>query len=160
MTSSNVYVFDTSSLRVLRNYYPQRFPTLWRLVDGAATSGLIVSVREAHTELLQQIVEPWLLGWIETNRHLFRAPSAAETAFVARIFAVPHFQTLVGEKQRLQGNPVADPFVIAAASIRGAIVVSEEVLKPNGAKIPNVCQHFGIDFVDLEGFMGRNGWQF
>lgn len=79
---------------------------------------------------------------------------------MARIFAVPHFQALVSEKQRLQGKAVADPFVIAAAAAAGWAVVTEERVKPHAAKIPNVCQHFGIRCLNLEGFMHENGWSF
>jgi len=28
-----------------------------------------------------------------------------------------------------------------------------EQFKPNGAKIPNICQHFGVSCLDLRGFM-------
>jgi hypothetical protein len=55
---------------------------------------------------------------------------------------------------------VADPFVIAAAAIRGGTVVTQEHLKPNAAKIPNVCDHFGIPWTDVEGFMVHQSWNF
>lgn len=71
-----------------------------------------------------------------------------------------HFQTLIGRESILRGTPVADPFVIAKAGVEGGIVVTEEQFKKNAAKIPNVCKHFGIDWVDLERFMEREGWQF
>ena len=31
---------------------------------------------------------------------------------------------------------------------------------PNAAKIPNVCDHFGIPCVNLEGFMAKEKWEF
>ncbi len=83
-----------------------------------------------------------------------------EQAFVGEIFRVRHFQALVGNTQRLTGLPVADPFVIAAARIRGGCVVTEEVKKPNAAKVPNVCEHFGIECLNVEGFLEQNGWEF
>jgi hypothetical protein len=55
---------------------------------------------------------------------------------------------------------VADPFVIACAKIHDGTVVTEEQFKPNAAKIPNVCQHFNIPCVDLEGFMKQQAWSF
>jgi hypothetical protein len=51
-------------------------------------------------------------------------------------------------------------FVIAAAKVKAATVVAEEKLKPNAAKIPNVCQHFGILCTNLEGFMSQQNWSF
>ena len=91
---------------------------------------------------------------------MFLTPDAEETKFVGEIFAVNHFQALVGEAQRLKGQPVADPFVIASAQARGGTVVTEEAMKPHAARIPNVCEHFGIPCTNVEGFLAENGWQF
>lgn len=156
---AGVYVFDTSSVRVLGNYYPQRFPSFWRQFNEAADSGLIVSTREVYTELEHQ-TSGWLWDWVRTRRSLFPVPTPEEQAFVREIFNVPHFRSLVGNAQRLTGKPVADPFVIAAARTRGGCVVTEEAKKPNAAKIPNVCEHFGIACVNVEGFLEQNGWEF
>ena len=46
-----IYVFDTSSFRVLGNYYPDRFPSFWEMFDELVAAGRIVSVREVHREL-------------------------------------------------------------------------------------------------------------
>jgi hypothetical protein len=155
-----VYVFDTNSIRVLGHYYPARFPTFWRRFDNAADEGNVVSVREVYNELENQITKDWFFDWIKRRRRMFLVPGAAETAFVRRIFEVGHFQALVGETQRLKGQPVADPFVIACAYVRSGTVVTEEAKKPNAAKIPNVCEHFGVLCTDVEGFLAENGWQF
>ncbi len=40
------------------------------------------------------------------------------------------------------------------------IVVTEETFRPNAAKIPNVCQHFGIECINLRQLMEREGWRF
>ena len=66
----------------------------------------------------------------------------------------------MSEKARLQGKPVADPFIIAAAKIKDGCVITEEALKPNAPKIPTVCQHFSINFTNVHGLMEREGWQF
>ena len=87
-------------------------------------------------------------------------PSAAETQFVRQIFLVPHFQNLVNEKNRLAGYPCADPFIIALAKTINGCVVTEEKEKPNAPKIPNVCDHFGVPFTNLQGFMEREKWTF
>jgi len=56
---------------------------------------------------------------------------------------------LIGEKQRLRGTPVADPFLIARAqALRGA-AVTEESPKPNKPDIPAICAHFGIPCMKL-----------
>lgn len=81
--------------------------------------------------------------------------------FVGRIFEVAHFQGLIRQQERLQGKPVADPFVIAKAEgIEDGCVVTSEVWRDNAPKVPNVCQHFGVRWLNLEGFMAEAGWTF
>jgi hypothetical protein len=50
--------------------------------------------------------------------------------------------------------------VIARTKLRGGTVMTEEVKKQGGAKIPNVCEHFGVTWTNLEGFLADNGWEF
>lgn len=154
------YVFDTNSFRVLENYYPDRFPTFWRDFDEVVESGTVVSVREVYNEMERLTRTPWLMDWAKQHRTSFLVPTPVEMQFVAEIFRVPHFRTLVGETQRLQGYPVADPFLIACAGVREGCVVTEEAFRPNAARIPNVCQYFGVEFTNVEGFLDRMGWQF
>ena len=154
------FVFDTNSIRVLSNYYPQRFPSFWRRFDQLVTDEEVISTREVLRELPTQLTQPWLLDWIDHHKELFVTPGQDETDFVRQIFAVRHFQALVGQKQRLKGTPVADPWVITCAHTRQGCVVTEERGRPNSAKIPNVCEHFGIDCTNLEGFLERLGWRF
>ncbi|GAB1343096.1 DUF4411 family protein [Gemmatimonas sp.] len=81
-------------------------------------------------------------------------------AFVAEIFAVGHFRQLVSEDVLLRGGFVADPWLIARAKLLGGCVLTEEKLKPNAAKIPNVCKHFGVDFCSVEALFERKGWRY
>lgn len=100
------------------------------------------------------------MKWAKDNRKLFEEPSTEEMEFVGKIFSIKHFQLLIRKKEILNGKPVADPFVVAKAKIENGIVITQEKLKENAAKIPNVCQHFKIEYMDLEGFMEREGWEF
>ncbi len=154
-----IYVFDSSSLIVLfRHYYPNRFPSLWKKFDALVDEKRIVSTREVLNEF--KIHEDRLLDWANNHRNLFPQPTVAELEFVAEIFKVTHFQTLIRKKERLQGTPVADPFVIAKAQVENGCVVTEESLKTNAAKIPNVCKHFNMFCINLETFMERENWKF
>jgi hypothetical protein len=154
------FLFDSSSIRVLSNYYAERFPSFWQRFDEAVADGRVLSVREVYNELGFQLSGKWIWAWIESHKQMFLQPTAAEAAFVAQIFAVPHFRSLVGEMQRLKGRPVADPFVIASARVRGGCVVTEEANRPNAARIPNVCEHFGVHWTNVEGFLNQNQWTF
>ena len=154
------FVFDSNSWRVLENFYPSRFPSFWERFDGVVGSGEVVSVREVHNELDRLIRADWLCAWVKHHRSVFLDPTQAETLFVSQIFSVRHFQMLVGQEQILKGQPVADPFVISCAHVRSGCVVTEETFKPNAAKIPNVCEHFGVPWTNVEGFLAHYGWQF
>ncbi len=98
---------------------------------------------------------------MKDHRDFFLTPTADELNFVAEIFKITHFQTLVRKKEQLQGEPVADPLIIAKANVlENGCVVTEEVKKPNATRIPNVCEHFGIPCLNLEAFMENETWRF
>lgn len=154
-----IYVFDSNTLiNLFQHYYRNRFPSLWSKFDQGIESCGIISVREVWNEVGQR--EDRLSQWAREHRDFFKPSSPEELAFVRDIFAVSHFQVLVGNQQRLEGKPVADPFVIAKAKLVEGCVVTEEANRPNAAKIPNVCQHFDIECLNLEGFMERENWTF
>lgn len=156
-----VYVFDSGPLiDLFRHYYHTSFPSLWKAFDAMVTEGRITSTREVFNELVSYGDD--LAAWCKKNKQqVFITPSAEELEFVREIFAVRHFQTMIRKKERLQGGPVADPFVIARAHcLENGCVVTTEKHNPNAAKIPNVCQHFGVDCTNLEEFMERETWRF
>lgn len=155
-----IYVLDTSAFRVLRHYYPKRFPSLWEGIDELVDAEEFVSVREVYNELKDFNEEGFLSQWIKDHKGTFRRPSDDETEFVAQLLAVPHFQSLIGKQNLLKGKPVADPFVVAAAHVYEGTVVTEERHKPNAAKVPNVCEHFEVPCISVEGFMDAQGWSF
>jgi hypothetical protein len=154
-----IYVFDSNTLiQLFTNFYLNRFPSLWEKFAQAVTDGHIISVREVSNEIDGH--DDRLSNWTSANRDFFQQPSIEELAFVAEIFRVRHFQSMIRNQERLQGKPVADPFVIAKAKILQGYVVTEEIMKPNSSKIPNVCTHFLIHCINLEGFMEQENWTF
>lgn len=155
-----IYVFDTSSLSEFKHFYPAVFKSIWVGLDGLVQQQKLLSTREVWNEMQRGNPDQHTNDWLKTRKEIFTTPSAAELQFVAQIFQTPHFHGLIGQKQRLKGDPVADPFVIACAKVHGGTVVTEEKLKLNAAKIPNVCEHFNVRCTDLEGFMQLQGWSF
>ena len=155
-----IYVFDTSSLSKLKHFYPTVFKSIWNGLERLAEQGSLISTKEVWNELQKGSPVDFVNQWLESRKALFKTPGSEELQFVAQILAIEHFQTLIGETQRLKGTPVADPFVIACAKIHQATVVTEEKEKPHAAKIPNVCSHFNIPCVNLETFMTQQGWEF
>jgi hypothetical protein len=123
-------------------------------------SGEVISVREVYKELEGKVDRPHIQEWIKANRDIFLPPSPEETQFIREIFSISHFQYLIKPRSLLTSTPFADPFVIASAKVHQGCVVTEEEKKNNAAKIPNVCEHFGIECDNLEGFLQRQGWEF
>ena len=155
-----MYVLDTNAFsQLFRSYYPARFPTLWRNFSSLLNNGEITSTREVRREIEGGPVLA-LRDWVRQHPELFPAPTAAEGRYVSRIFAVSHFQQVIEQKKLLRGGKNADPFVIARAAVFEATVVTMEQKPRNGARIPNICEYFGIACTSLEGFMEMEGWQF
>ena len=155
-----MYVFDTSALSPLfKNFYRSRFPTLWIRFDALVDDGRIESTREVRRELNDSSIES-LVEWADAHQSLFATPSAEEGRFVARIYSVANFQHNIERQKILKGGKNADPFVIARAAATGGTVVTMEALRPNGAKIPNICEHFRVRWMALEAFMESEGWTF
>ena len=156
-----VYVFDSGPLiDLFRHYYRERFPSLWKNFDRMVEDGRITSTREVSNEVEGYGDE--LAEWAKQNRRkVFVTPTVTELEAVRDIFSVDHFQDMIRKKERMRGRPVADPFVIARAQcLDNGCVVTTERHSPNAPKIPNVCEHFGVDWTDLEGFMEREQWRF
>ena len=154
------YVFDSSSLiNLFQHYYPERFPSLWEKFDDVVENEHLTSVKEVFNEVSRR--DDALSIWVKEQKNkLFSNPTMDELHFVADIFRVKHFQGMIRKKEQLKGSPVADPFVIARAKILDAYVVTEENYAKNSAKIPNVCKHFNILCISLEGFMSQENWVF
>jgi hypothetical protein len=155
-----MYVFDNSPLSALfRNYYPSRFPTLWKRFDALIGSGTIVSTREVLREITDSSIDT-LRAWAKDHQDVLPPPTAAEGEQVAKIFAVEHLQQNIEMQKLLRGGKNADPFVVAKGAIEKRSVVTMEKLKPNAAKIPNICERFWVPCLTLEEFMEKEGWSF
>ncbi len=154
-----MYVFDTSVISALhKNYFRSRFVTLWKQFDSLVEEGQLTSTREALRELEDLGGDGY--EWAEKNFGLFVTPNAAEARVVTDIYRVTQFRHNIEQKKLLNGGKNADPFLIARASTISGAVVTMEKFKPNGAKIPNICNHFGVPCFGLEEFMEKEGWVF
>ncbi len=155
-----IYVFDTSSLSQLKHFYPMVFKSVWTGLDTLIQQEKLISTREVWNEIQRGVPDQHTHEWLKARKKIFTTPSTDEMNFVSQIFKIQHFHGLIGQKQRLKGDPVADPFVIACAKIRCGTVVTEEHHKPHSAKIPNVCEHFDLSCIDLKTFMHQQHWSF
>ncbi len=153
------FLIDTSSFRVLSNYYESQFPSFWKLFNEAVADSTIRSVKEVYSELEQHDTN-WIWKKAKSVKQIFVSPGNEETAFVAQLMSQKKYQALIGKANILQGKPVADPFLVAAGFHTGGTVVTEEKRKPNASKIPNVCDDFKIEVTNVEGMLEQLGWSF
>jgi hypothetical protein len=120
----------------------------------------IISVREVLNEIISYGNEDRLIEWAKNHKEFFLKPNRDELLIVTEIFKIEHFQSIIRKKERLQGKPVADPFIIGKAKILSGTVVTQEQWKNNSAKLPNVCKRFKVDCINLETFMEKENWIF
>jgi hypothetical protein len=126
---------------MFRYYYPDRFPSLWEQFHELIDDQRIISVKEVSRELDGQ--DDLLADWINNNKPIFQEPTKNEMLFIGKIFQVSHFQGLVRKQERLQGKPVADPFVIAKAnSVHSGCVVTTEKYKENASQMSISVENF------------------
>lgn len=143
----------------MAHYYPDQFPSFWQQLDTDADNGTIFSTREVYNELKGTQFEH-IKEWVKSKNRFFRIPSSEETNFVAEILSDQHSRQLISQKSILRGSPVADPFLIACAKVHNATLVTQERLKPNAAKIPNICKKFSVPVLDFQGFLRQKKWIF
>lgn len=155
-----MYVLDTNVWsQMFRFYYRHAFPSLWVEFDTLVREKRVTSTREVRREL-QAYRNDLIADGIARYGDLFAMPSQQEEDFVTDIFSVRHFHYNVPQKTMLQGGINADGLVIARAAVMGWMVVTEESMQPNAAKIPNICEHFDIPCINLHQLMLSEGWIF
>ena len=152
-----MYCIDTSALvdGWVRYYPPDVFPTLWTRLEEMARSGRIVAPDEVMKELSRK--DDDLFNWARLNENLFIPLDTAIQMATQEILAA--FPRLVDSER---DRSTADPFVIAVARVHRYCVVTGEKSAGTATrpKIPNVCGHFGIRYVNMLAFMREQKWQF
>lgn len=139
-------------------HYPMDvFKPQWDFLESAMQDGRIVAPQIVETEL-----EKWnknvaaMKGWLHQHKYLFHeVDSDAQLEVAKRIVnAYPAYATSV--------NYLGDLEVMAFALAHGLTVISLEVKATQHSakkpKIPNICDEFGIDWVNLAGFLRAEGF--
>jgi hypothetical protein len=111
-------------------------------------------VREVFREVVKNCPEEHLEAWARNHKNVFLIPSSEELKIVAEMMTLAENRNLIKRQNILKGLPVADPFLIAAAKYKGAIVVTKEGDRP-GAKIPSICRKQSVECISLREFFNR-----
>lgn len=130
-----IYVIDTCSFTQLKRAYPNDvFPSVWSAVDHSISAGKFRSIELVLDEL--EAFDDELLDWAKKRKYIFTQLDAATQKCATDILA--RHTTILDMKKKKSS---ADPFLIAFAETRSAVVVTEEKFSggPNKEKIPDVC---------------------
>lgn len=129
-------------------------PDFWIWLEQQAALGILCSSMKVYDELTEGNDE--LATWIRERREsgLFVLPDAQVQAKFREIadYVNGHYDN--ANCGLFLGR--ADPWVIAHASQDGATVVTHETLVGSNSKkvkIPNVCNHFAVLWVDPYGML-------
>ena len=152
-----MYVIDTSALLDgwVRHYPPDVFPSLWSHVEEMVKTGELLSPDEVLSELSQK--DDAVFQWAKTNAAMF--VPLDEDVQRATQEILDEFPRLVGA---MKDRNRADPFVIAVAKLKGAIVVTGEksIGTRDRPRIPIVCDHFDIGHRTMLELIREKGWTF
>jgi hypothetical protein len=152
---TRMYICDTSIFISLGLYYPSRFPTIWKRINELADAEMLLSTREVRRELENICPHEHVNNWIKQYQNIFLIPTNEECETVVRIFQKEQYRGLVRRQNILKGWPVADPFVVALAKAKDGYVVTQELYKSGGARIPTVCKDLDIECLNLEGLLEK-----
>lgn len=150
------YVIDTNALRTFfRYYYRLVTPELYENLDRMIKNGDLISVKEVYNEMERQHQkDSEILKELKSIKHIFLEPTNdEEIKIIQDIYKNINFRNNIKEKNILNGNPVADAFLVAKAKIENAILITSEKFSPNAAKIPNMCEKYDVKYINYEQFL-------
>ena len=154
----DLYCVDTSALiDGLERYYPEEhFPALWERVDELVTAGRFFISEEVWEEVKQK--DERAQAWVQPR--LEELVVRTDQAVVSATQQVLRGHELL--VKNMKGRNRADPFVIAVAQLRGAIVVTGEGSDGTATrpKIPYVCGQLGLTCFRFLDVIRAEGWRF
>lgn len=146
------YLLDANTFIEAKNrYYSMSIcPGYWQWILQSNAQAGVASIGFIKDELTNGNDE--LAQWAKDNPHLFIANDDQPTQ-IAYTQVVQHVMTLTQMKNGAQAEFLrgADPWLIAKAMTTGAKIVTHEKLDRNIKRkilIPNVCEHFGVEYID------------
>jgi hypothetical protein len=153
-TSSPVYVLDTNVfVQAHRRHYAFDIcPGFWDCLIHHHVTGRIVSIDRVRDEILAGDA---LEIWAKASAPLSLFAATADAAVVQNYVDMVHWvkaNSQFNSEAKADFAQVADAWLCAYAKANAQhVVVTHEELSPQAKRripIPNVCQQFGVDYVD------------
>lgn len=151
------YVLDSSFLiKLHREQPPEIYVSLWNRLSALLAAGEGVIPREADREM-QRKDDP-LRSWLR-DRQASVVESTDEELVIVQAISRRYPDWVRGQKN------AADPFLVAAALTRDAVVVTDERHSGSGAadhhmRLPNVAEAFDVETIAPTELIRRCGWTF
>jgi hypothetical protein len=165
--SPDIYVIDTSALVDLDGHKIGSNPktaymcddatreTVWKGIEELARLGRIVAVYAQRTEIARHL--PHLHKRFNRIDGFYRADTPEVLVRAMQILANAPDWAKELEKREPQ-NDMADPYIVALAQLEGRIVITSELHrrdrpKKKGARIPDICENYGVVWKPLPWFI-------
>lgn len=162
----DVYVIDTSSFIRIKpeDYPPDIYATQWTNMGRLVKEHRLISSKIVFGELEEK--NDNICIWANQNKTMFKEITPQQTELVKQIINTDDFAALFDASAK---GGQSDPFIIAMAleeeeqttldSLeRKKIVVTEETLRGNRIRIPFVCNHYGIEYINIFDLFRREKW--
>lgn len=161
-----IYLLDANTLIEAKNRYYRMgvCPAYWRWIERSHDAGIVASIDFVGDELKRGSDE--LAAWAKAQPDLFLPVSddLTQHAFgaVAALVSGQAGDMKAGALDEFLGG--ADPWLIAKAmALSDAIVVTHEQFNLQMRRkfsIPNVCHHFGVEWIDTFELLSRTDARF
>jgi predicted nucleic acid-binding protein len=136
-------------IQAWQKYYNPKFcPDYWKILIELGNREVIFIPEVVYEEITR--TEDELSKWVKTSKIPIEKISESVTICLQKIYATdPEHKKLV---DNIRGRSLADPWVIAHAMDKNAIVVTKEnketALNSKRIRIPNVCENMGIKWIN------------
>jgi len=168
-----LYSLDANALIDFRPFRPAVFPSMWKLVEDTVDDGRLLMCEEAARECR----DAELQQFIRTHQQQMVVDIQYTHDYLARLqLEAPRHGIQLVDPGRTTNQ--ADPFVVALAlmleqrdlkdlrrktnpAAKCAVVTHERPKGPGAkwVKIPNVCTFYGLECIDWQEFLMREGYR-
>lgn len=159
------YAIDANILiSASRNFYSFEIaPSFWRQLIEKGHNKIII-VDKIRDEICRN--EDELSQWLKTNESFFIIKNSGDNNILknyAKIITSVKENEQYKESAKAEFADVADSWLCAHAMTYDYIIVTQEIYEPDikrKIKIPNICEEFNIDYINLLQFMKQIGIRF